>query len=121
MFSKLRGPNFLRVEVMVVLEIERKLVVVIVLEGKNTDVLVVVVVVDGNNKFVALVVMVVGEINRNVVVVVEDGNNRNVVALEVAVVVEEGSNRNVLIALAVVEETIDVHFMVVVVVGTMMW
>ena len=79
---------------------------------------------DGNNKFVALVVMVVGEINRNVVVVVvvvEDGNNRNVVALEVAVVVEEGSNRNVLIALAVVEETIDVHFMVVVVVGTMMW
>lgn len=77
---------------------------------------------DGNSKFVALVVMVVGEINRNVVVVlVEDGNNRNVVALAVAVVVEEGSNRNMLIALAVVEETIDVHFMVVVVVGTMMW
>ena len=46
---------------MVVLEIERKLVVVIVLEGKNTDVVVVVVVVDGNNKFVALVVMMVGE------------------------------------------------------------
>ena len=78
---------------------------------------------DGNNKFVALVVMVVGVLNRNVVVVVvvEDGNNRNVVALAVAVVVEEGSNRNVLIALAVVEEIIDVHFMVVVVVGTMMW
>ena len=78
---------------------------------------------DGNNKFVALVVMVVGVLNRNVVVVVvvEDGNNRNVVALAVAVVVEEGSNRNMLIALAVVEETIDVHFMVVVVVGTMMW
>ena len=64
--------NFLRVVVMVVLEIERKLVVVIVLEGKNTDVVVVVVVVDGNNKFVALVAMVVGEINRNVVVVVVD-------------------------------------------------
>ena len=61
---------------------------------------------DGNNKFVALVVMVVGVLNRNVVVVV---------------VVEDGSNRNVLIALAVVEEIIDVHFMVVVVVGTMMW
>ena len=78
---------------------------------------------DGNNKFVALVVMVVGVLNRNVVVVVvvEDGNNRNVVALAVAVVVEEGSNRNVFIALAVVEEIIDVHFMVVVVVGTMMW
>ena len=120
MFSKLRGPNFLRVEVMVMLEIERKLVVVIVLEGNNTYVVVVVLVVDGNNKFVALVVMVVGGINRNVVVV-EDGNNRNVVALAVAVVVEEGSNRNVLIALAVVEETIDVNFMVVVVVGTMMW
>ena len=61
--------------------------------------------------------MVIGGINRNVVVVVvvvEDGNNRNVVALAVAVVVEEGSNRNVLIALAVEEETIDVHFMVVV-------
>ena len=99
----------------VVLEIERKLVVVIVLKGNNTDVVVVVVVVDGNNKNVALVVMVVGGIIRNVVVVVvEDGNNRNVVALAVAVVVEEGSNRNVLIALAVEEETIDVHFMAMV-------
>ena len=48
MFSKLRGPRFLRVVVMVVLGIERKLVVVIVLEGNNTDV--VVAVVDGNNK-----------------------------------------------------------------------
>ena len=74
-----------------------KLVVVIVLEGNNTDV--VVVVVDGNNKNVALVVMVVGGINRNVVVVV---------------VVEQGSNRNVFIALAVEEETTDVHFMAVV-------
>lgn len=96
MFSKLGGPNFLRVVAMVLLEIERKLVVVIVLEGINTDVVVVMVVVDGKNKNVALVVE--GEINRNVVVVV----------------VEEGSNRNVLIALVVEEETIDVHFMAVV-------
>lgn len=56
-----KSPNFVRVVVVVVLGINRKLVVVIGLEGNNTDVVVVVVDVHKNNKNVVLVVIVVGE------------------------------------------------------------
>lgn len=56
-----KSPNFVRVVVVVVLGINRKLVVVIGLEGNNTDVVVVVVDVHENNKNVVLVVIVVGE------------------------------------------------------------